>query len=209
MYTKSTKYKMFNGIIRNQAEFSEFNTENNILKLDFLDFNQDQINQISLGDSIACNGTCLTVTKIKDRTLSFNLALETILKTNLTTLHQKNLINVEFPMRIGDKIDGHLSYGHIYGYGKIIEIMQDNIIRFETDNAVFQYLDYKAPITINGIALTISNIYAPENQFEVNIIPFTWENTNLKFAKINDVVNIEPDILAVYAIGITKRHHGK
>ena len=200
---------MFNGIIRNQVEFSEFNKENSILKLDFFDLNQDQINQISLGDSIACNGTCLTVTKIEDSTLSFNLAEETILKTNLTTLHQKDLINVEFPMRVGDKIDGHLSYGHIYGVGKIIEITKDNIIRFEADDEIFRYLDYKAPITINGIALTISNIYIENNQFEVNVIPFTLENTNLKFAKINDVLNIEPDILAVYAIGITKRNHGK
>jgi riboflavin synthase len=194
---------MFNGIIENQAKFVEFNK--NYLILNFFDLTETQLLKIKLGDSIACNGTCLTVTKIDGNKLSFDLAPETILKTNLSKLQTNDILNIEFPMRIGDKINGHLVYGHIYGLGKIISVTQDNIVTIETEKSVFQYLDYKAPVTINGIALTISDIFVDKLRFSVNIIPFTWSHTNLKFAKVDDLVNIEPDILAVYSIGITKR----
>jgi riboflavin synthase len=197
---------MFNGMIKYQAKFLEFNKQNNTLKIELIDISEDEIKNISLGDSIACNGICLTVVKIEENIFFFNIAPETILQTNIINLKQDDHINIEFPMRVGDKIDGHLNYGHIYGTAKLIDISENNIFLFETKNNVFQYLDYKSPVTINGIALTISNIYTDKNQFDVNIIPFTLEKTNLRFAKINDVVNIEPDILAVYTIGIVRRN---
>ena len=126
---------MFNGIIENQAKFVEFNK--NYLILNFFDLTETQLLKIKLGDSIACNGTCLTVTKIDGNKLSFDLAPETILKTNLSKLQTNDILNIEFPMRIGDKINGHLVYGHIYGLGKIISVTQDNIVTIETEKSVF------------------------------------------------------------------------
>ena len=174
--------------------------------LEFFDLEDDELFQIKLGDSIACNGTCLTVIRVQDKNIIFDLAVETVLKTNLSKLHQDCVLNIEFPMRIGDKINGHLVYGHVYGVGRIVEILENNIVIIETEANVFQYLDYKAPVTLDGIALTISDIFVNKMQFSVNIIPYTWEHTNLKFAKIGDLLNIEPDILAVYSIGITRRN---
>jgi riboflavin synthase len=195
---------MFNGIIENQAKL--ISCKNSKLVLELLEPITKPIANIKLGDSICCNGVCLTVTEIFGNSINFDLAPETILKTNLTRSTNESIINLEFPMKIGDEISGHLVYGHVYGLGKLVSISEGNIITIETTQEIFQYLDYKAPVTIDGIALTISDIFVDKIQFTINIIPYTWEHTNLQYAKIGDQLNIEPDILAVYTIGIAKRY---
>lgn len=192
---------MFTGIIRYFGVLKEF--KNNRLTIEI---NHDR--KVEIGDSIACNGVCLTVVDIRDNLYFFDLAEETILKTNLVKLKKDDLMNIEFAARFGDKIDGHIVNGHVYGLGVVHDIIKNDngwIFVFQLEDGVFQYVDYKASISVDGISLTVSNLNVEKRLFEVNVLPFTFENTNLKIKKVGDLVNIEPDIFAVYALGILRR----
>ena len=192
---------MFTGIIRNIGKIKFINNYSIAVEI----FHNKKI---EIGDSIACNGACLTVVKIDVNLLYFDLAEETIKITNLSLLKADDLINIEFAARFGDKIDGHIINGHVYGTGEIVDIIENNngwIFSFYAPDNIFKYIDLKASIAVNGISLTISNLNIEKQIFEINIIPHTFKETNLHISKIGDRVNIEPDIFAIYAIGIMSR----
>ncbi len=192
---------MFTGIIRNIGKLKFISNTKIIIEI-------IDAEKVQIGDSIACNGICLTVVKIENNLFHFDLAEETIKITNLIHLQIDDLINIEFAARFGDKIDGHIMNGHVYGMGKIINIIKNDngwIFSFQTHDEIFKYIDLKTSIAINGISLTISNLDVQNLSFEINVIPHTFNETNLQTAKIGDVINIEPDIFAIYAIGIMNR----
>ncbi len=153
--------------------------------------------RLSLGASIAVNGTCLTVAKIlKPDTFSADIMPETWKRTMLSSLEAGDAVNVEFPLRPTDGYDGHFVQGHVDGIAKLASITpsgQSRLLKFAAGSDIAKHLVEKGSIAVNGVSLTI--IEADKKGFTVGIIPHTWEQTNLKHLAVGDAVNIETDIL--------------
>ena len=152
------------------------------------------------GESISINGVCSTVKKA-GKILAFDYMPETLKLTNLAQLKKGDIVNLEQSLRFGDTLSGHIVLGHIDGKGKIESIQKEgNSLAFEIripNKAFKKFLIYKGSVAVEGISLTIAKVL--KDSFTVKIIPHTLENTNLKFKKKGDLLNIEFDILAKYA----------
>ena len=194
---------MFNGIIYNTGVVERLANLKNSLEIVLktkLKFNKSEI-----GSSLCCNGTCLTITKIKKNLVSFYLSKETLKKTNFKFIKKGSILNLEKSLSYGKKISGHYVQGHIDTAGIILSIVivdKTWIITFVVDKIFKKYLIEKGSIAINGVSLTISKI--TNNKIEINIIPHTLKLTNLIKLKINDYVNIEFDIFSKYLINLKK-----
>ncbi len=149
-----------------------------------------------IGESIAVNGCCLTVVSFDDG-LHFDLSEETLRRTSLGSLENGSKVNLERAMRMGDRLGGHMVQGHVDGLGKLLWVAQEAgswLMRFGVPTGGERYLIDKGSVTVDGISLTVVK---PEgNEFDVAIIPHTWENTNLSSLKKGDMVNMEFDVLA-------------
>lgn len=160
----------------------------------------NNLGKIKIGESISVNGVCSTVKK-NGKIVIFEYMPESLKLSNLSLLHKGDLVNIEQSIRINDRLNGHIVLGHIDGKGKIISIRKEGnskIFEIKIPNKIFsKFLVYKGSVAIEGISLTVAKVF--ENSFIVKIIPFTFENTNLKFKKAGDAVNLEFDILAKYA----------
>ncbi len=194
---------MFTGIITNLGivETLKTNSKKDLL----LTISTEKIlnRKLEIGSSIACNGICLTlISRKKSGTkniFSFQASKETLDKTTLKNWRVGDLINLEFALRMGDELGGHLVAGHIDGCAKIsgIEsIKESHKFTFTLQKDLMKFVAPKGSITINGTSLTINE--AAKNFFSVNLIPHTIENTGFKNTKIGDLVNIEVDLLARY-----------
>ena len=155
---------------------------------------------ISLGDSICVDGVCLTISDFYENDLVFNVVDETLNKSSLSELKVGGVVNLEKSLQYNEKISGHLVQGHVEGIGKIVEIKKIGTeeVRFsiKLDQELVRYCIYKGSISIDGISLTIASLNG--NIIELAIIPHTYNNTNLSFKKVGDVVNIETDMIAKY-----------
>ncbi len=152
-----------------------------------------------LGDSIAVNGVCLTVTNMGTDYFDADISPETMKVTALGQLKSGSLVNLERALPAKGRLGGHFVSGHIDGLGRGKYINKnDNFynIGIELPAELSKYVVKKGSITINGISLTVSDIN--ENIIEIAVIPHTFNNTNLKHLQVNDYVNIETDILAKY-----------
>ena len=152
-----------------------------------------------LGDSVAVNGTCLTVVQIQGERLGFDAVNETLRRTNLGSLAPGDRVNLERPLRAGGRLDGHIVQGHVDGVAVLASITPEGDsrrLRFSAPAALFRYIVEKGSIAVDGISLTVAAV-GPD-WFEVVIIPHTWEVTNLSRLKVAGAVNLEVDILAKY-----------
>ena len=152
-----------------------------------------------IGDSIAVNGVCLTVTAINSNGFDADVSPETFRVTNLGKLKNGSLVNLERAMPMNGRFGGHIVSGHVDGIGKICLLQKDNEfynLVIELDEKESKYVVKKGSITINGISLTVAEIDG--NIVRVAIIPHTFENTSLKTLKTGDYVNIETDIISKY-----------
>ena len=158
-------------------------------------------NSIKLGSSILCSGICLTVKKVFNDVLTFDVSSETALKTNFLHWDKKTYINLERSLRVGDEMGGHFVSGHVDDVVEIINITNiDKLkkIQLSMNNKISKYIVSKGSVTLNGVSLTINDV--EKNYFEVNVIPFTWENTNFSFLNKGSIINIEVDLLARYLL---------
>ncbi len=194
---------MFTGIIETIGEVRSLKKEGDNLHIEII---SSLTPELKVDQSIALNGVCLTVVKIKEESYVVTAIKETIDKTNIRDLVNGNLVNLERAMKLGDYLDGHLVQGHIDQTGVCKEIVYVNGSHYFT----FQYSDEygnitieKGSITINGVSLTVVN--SKENEFSVAIIPYTYDNTNFKELKINIKVNLEFDIVGKYLKRLMKR----
>ena len=192
---------MFTGIIQNLGEIINFsNGELQIsTPIDLSDFN--------IGSSISCDGVCLTATdiKLKNNKYIFTVKVseETQSRTNYSNeqIYQFKKINLEKSLKIGDEISGHFVYGHVDRTTKInkIKVLQNSwefyFDKFQNQDSKF--IVEKASIAVNGISLTIAKV--EKLYFLISVIPHTFENTNLKYLKENNIVNIEFDYLARFS----------
>ena len=152
-----------------------------------------------LGVSVACDGVCLTLIDIKNQIMEFYLSDETIQRSKFKFLKINDKINLELPLKFGQKISGHICQGHIDAVGKIQSIKKIDksyLFDFEIVKKERTNLIDKASICINGISLTISKV--TKKGFQVWVIPHTFKLTNLSSLKKNSLVNIEIDILSKY-----------
>jgi riboflavin synthase len=154
---------------------------------------------VSLGESIAINGICLTVSRIKGNLVSFDISPETISKTNFKYLSKGKCVNIERALKVGDRISGHFVSGHIDGVRKLYsinKIADSFIFEFEAHND--KYLIEKGSVSVNGISLTVFDLKS--ESFKVAVIAHTYKNTCLKYIKQGDYLNIEFDLLGKYAL---------
>ena len=186
---------MFTGIIENMAEVVDVKTNKN--NLDIL-FKSPLLPELKVDQSISHNGVCLTVADITTETYLVNVVKETIDKSNFSSLKVGDVVNIERSMMLNDRLDGHIVQGHVDQIAECISIDENGgsyvmTFLYEKSNNVTVE---KGSICVNGISLTVCN--SQENSFSVAIIPYTWENTNLKKIKIGDTVNLEFDIVGKY-----------
>ena len=194
---------MFTGIIESigKVENIEKDGENY-----HFTFQSDISKNLKIDQSVAHNGVCLTVTSQNNIEHQVTAIYETIQKTNMSSLKIGALVNLERCLKIGDRLDGHMVQGHVDDTVVCTKINEEDgswRIGFEGENLNEKLIVDKGAICINGISLTVAKIN--KNYVEVAIIPYTYENTNFKQLKINDIVNIEYDILGKYILkNITK-----
>lgn len=154
---------------------------------------------VSLGDSIAVNGCCLTVTKYDAGHLWFDVLEETRRLTSFAQLAAGSLVNLERSLRADARLGGHFVSGHIDGPGRI-EVFEargkDHYLKVHVPGGFARYLVYKGSVAIDGISLTVAEVAG--DSFAVWLIPHTLAVTNLRSKKTGDVVNLEFDLLAKY-----------
>ena len=188
---------MFNGIIFNQGKVKKIIRRKKGINL-FLKSNL-KLHKKDLGVSICCDGVCLTLISVKNKIIEFYLSKETIKRSKFSKLEINDILNLELPLKYGQKISGHICQGHVdtvARVSKISNIDKSSIYDFSIDIKYIKYLIEKASILINGVSLTISKV--TKNGFQIWAIPHTLKLTNLKDLKKNDIVNIEIDILSKY-----------
>ena len=157
------------------------------------------LSDAKLGDSIAVNGVCLTVTNLTSNSFTADVSPETMKVTALNELKAGDFVNLERAMKADGRFGGHIVSGHIDGRGKFISCSRVGDfydLKFQLEAEQAKYVVHKGSIAINGISLTIANVN--ENEISLAIIPHTYENTSLKILKTGDFVNIEVDITAKY-----------
>ncbi len=192
---------MFTGIIQEVGKIVEI--EKNFKSIIYSISSSFDTNEIKIGDSVSINGVCQTVIKKEDNVLTFEAMFETINSTNFTNLKKGDFVNTEYAMKLSDKLSGHIVSGHIDTTGKILSIKEvDNskVIEIQSPN---DFLIEKGSISIDGISLTVQNLY--ENSFDTVVLPHTFNNTNLKYRKTGDSVNLEFDIFAKYIKKFTEQ----
>ncbi len=147
-----------------------------------------------IGDSIATNGICLTVTAIRGKSFEADVMAETVRRTNLSSLHVGSKVNLERALTLSSRLGGHIVSGHIDGTGTITDMTrEDNAVwvTVETGPALLKYMIEKGSIAIDGISLTIA--YVDDTCFKVSVIPHTGAETTLLSRKPGDSVNLECD----------------
>ncbi len=152
-----------------------------------------------LGDSIAVNGTCLTVTRLSGDTFSVDLTPETLRRTNLGLLLPGDPVNLERSLAVGSRIGGHFVQGHVDGVGQVRTLRREGasvVIGFSAPPEVMRYVVVKGFIAVDGMSLTV--VDRLEDGFTVAIIPYTLEHTIAGNYRVGTVVNLEADILGKY-----------
>ena len=180
---------VFTGIIQETAEIIDVKQSADFSQIE-ISPSSDFISGIKVGASVSIDGVCLTVTSIKERSLTFDIIIETLNVTNLSSLRISDLVNLERAARLGDEIGGH----HVSGVVKISKINKtenNHIIFFKASSELIKYIFPKGYISLNGISLTIGEVDRKENSFSVYLIPETLKITNLGEKGIGDMINLE------------------
>ena len=188
---------MFNGIIFNRGNVKKILKRSKGINI-FIKSNI-KLSKKDIGISVACDGVCLTLITIKNKIMEFYLSNETIQRSKFKYIKVNDHINLELPLKYGQKISGHICQGHVDSVGKILyikKIDKSYLFDFQISSKERKNLIEKASICVNGISLTISKV--TKKGFQIWIIPHTFKLTNLSKLKKGSLVNIEIDILSKY-----------
>ena len=161
--------------------------------------------QLESGDSLAVNGVCLTVVSADSGGVHADISPETARVSALGGLKRGSLVNLERPLRADARLGGHFVQGHVDATGTIEDIRRDGdsfwlTIKFPP--ALAPFIVRKGSIAVNGVSLTVAGV--DDRHFDVQIIPYTWEHTNLQGVRQGDLVNIECDILGKYVVRVAE-----
>ena len=191
---------MFTGIIETVGIIKQVQPSGNQMRLSI------DLNRIAdgarLGDSIAVNGVCLTISHLNGTVAEFDVSTETIEKTTLSKLKNGSVVNLERAMSAQGRFGGHIVQGHVDGLGKITAIRKQADFaqfRFEVPKELIAQIVLKGSIAVDGVSVTVAKLDTSE--FEVAVIPTTLKETTWHQSKVGDAVNIETDIL----VKITQR----
>ncbi len=189
---------MFTGIIQSKGSIKEIfsSSDGALLKINT---NALDLSDTNVGDSIAVDGVCLTVTELTESSFTADVSNETLTCTTFSALKQGKNVNLERSLRVNQGIDGHLVSGHVDGIGAVNSIEKDGDsvrIKIEVQGDIIKYIAKKGSICINGVSLTVNSV--ENNFFDVNIVPHTLSATTLGDLSLQSNVNIEIDQIARY-----------
>lgn len=159
---------------------------------------------LSLGESIAVDGTCLTVASIAKGSFTADVSAESLQRTIIGSYRSGRRVNLERALRLGDRLGGHLVYGHIDGVGRIAKIIKRGDcwdIEVAIDSDLRRYMADKASVAVNGISLTVARRLA--SGFGLAIVPHTLRATTIGFWRTGDRINVEVDMVAKYLDAMT------
>ena len=162
--------------------------------------------ELAPGDSIAVNGVCLTATERNNGSFAADVMPETLRRTSLEPLTEGDEVNLELPLRAGDRLGGHVMQGHVDGTGTVESVTYDRnsrVVRVRAPAELLRYVVQKGSIAVDGVSLTVSAV--DDNAFEVSLIPETLERTTLGAAAQGRTVNLEVDVLAKYVEKLSAR----
>jgi len=189
---------MFTGIIESEGSISRIEPVNGDARMT-IKVGKLDMSDVKVGDSIACNGVCLTAIELTDSVYVADVSSETLKVTTLGDLKVGSPVNLEKALRLQDRLGGHLVSGHVDGVGKVLSIMQEARswrYQIEAPVALAKYIAGKGSICINGISLTVNQVDGCT--FDVNIVPHTRQETTIKYFQVGTEINLEVDLLARY-----------
>ena len=189
---------MFTGIVEDLGEVKDIKRKKKEVVFSF-EVHNINLKKVELGDSIAVNGTCLTVTSLGKKTFTVDASHETLAKTNLGKLKVGRTVNLERAVKVGDKLGGHIVNGHVDGVGAVkSKTKQGESIEFtfSVPKNLSKYIVEKGSIAIDGVSLTVNSVKG--NDFMVNIIPYTQKATTFGNLRKGSSVNLECDIIGKY-----------
>jgi len=187
---------MFTGIIQAVGQLTPATQSTSDIQISIA-ANQLDLSDVNIGDSIAVNGVCLTVTTINQTHFTADVSKETLTVT--TGLNQKGFVNLEKAMRLDSRLGGHLVSGHVDGIGEVVQFEAINdcwLLVIRAPHAISKYIARKGSICVNGVSLTTNSI--EKDNFAINIIPHTLEKTTLGALNVGSKVNLEIDQIARY-----------
>jgi riboflavin synthase len=188
---------MFTGLIEGKGKINDSRISGG--DMDILIMPLFDMRDCRIGDSVAVNGVCLTVTEINNGQLRMYASMETTSRTTLGSMARGEEVNLERALKLSDRLGGHIVSGHVDGIGTITEkkqVQKSWLMGVKVDEGLSRYTIAKGSVAIDGISLTIN--VCQNGYFEVNIIPETWVSTTLLNKKPGDRVNIETDLIAKY-----------
>jgi riboflavin synthase len=188
---------VFTGIIENTGEVAAIERQGDLTRL-AIDA-ADIASEVGVGESVAVNGTCLTVTGVEGAEIHFDAVRETMEKTALGDLAPGSRVNLERALRAGGRLDGHIVQGHVDGVGQVRDLVRDGDdvrLYVDCDREISQFLVTKGSVAIDGVSLTV--VGAGETGFDVALIPLTLQHTTLGERRVGDRVNLEADVLGKY-----------
>ena len=190
---------MFTGLIEKIGEVKSINSHHGDIQA-ILSIDNNLASTIKEGDSLSVNGVCLTAYNVNKDSFSVDISNETLDTSSLTQLNTGYKVNIETSLCLQDKLGGHLVSGHVDCIAQVIELYEDARsyrLGFKLGNKeLSKYIVKKGSICVDGVSLTVNK--ESKDSFFVNIIPFTWNNTIMKFYKLETVVNIEVDRIALH-----------
>ncbi len=188
---------MFTGLIEEIGVVENVRTGSNYASIEIKA--EKILEGTELGDSIATNGVCLTVTSLSGKGFTVDIMPESMNRSNLKDVKRGSEVNLERAMKSGDRFGGHIVSGHIDGTGKIKSIKKDgnaHWVTVEADPEIMRYIVFKGSVTLDGTSLTVADV--DDKSFKVSIIPLTGEETTLLKKSPGDDLNIECDLIGKY-----------
>jgi len=197
---------MFTGLVESLGKVANIATatDSAVITFDSVPF----ADQLSIGDSVSVNGTCLTVTKLGKESFSVDVMTQTLKLTSLQNLEKGDAVNLERAALVSSRLGGHIVQGHIDGTGFISQLAPGEKwlqLDIQFPSELMKYVVPQGSICIDGVSLTVGSVSDDLNQITVWLIPETLAKTNLSAKEPGDLVNIEVDVLAKYVERLTKK----
>ena len=187
---------MFTGLVAGMGSVQALRRDDDGVRLQL---RTDLAAELAPGDSIAVNGVCLTAVEVDNGAFSADVMAETLRRSSLGPLAEGDQVNLELPLRAGDRLGGHMVQGHVDATGSVESVDDDGfarVVRVSAPPGVLRYVVEKGSIAVDGVSLTVSSV--DDEGFEVSLIPETLERTTLGSARPGRLVNLEVDVLAKY-----------
>ena len=188
---------MFTGIVAGCGRVKRAREHGGVLELAIEA--RDTARELEVGDSVAVNGVCLTATNTTRKIFTTQAMEETLARTTIGELHKGSVVNLELPVRLADRLGGHLVQGHVDGVASVVRTERDNGSRrlwLTAQEDLLRYLVPKGSVALDGVSLTIAEV--DRTSFQVALVPHTLEVTNLGGIDVDDRLNVEVDVLAKY-----------